>query len=480
MKISEHFNLGKSQYELNFIDIDTERDIPLFIDPHLLAQKTDNWSLNATKSIKSFFQHFINLLRINNTQEAKELFSHLHEPNETHLGLSQGESSGRGIGSGDTDKIYNSLLKSKAIQSGLIEDIEDTRIFVEGIGKDKLSDMVTNIIRKHLIEYTVNQAKLWDIPLMQNIPVGDIWNSSDKVWENSLGEALVIGDKKALLVPKHSVSYSEKYTPKQYYNHFVLNFLQNEELRLNGALVQNRKNGDKFVTKKDIKEQNPYSKELLAKFTEKHPEVFQNFKNIDRTNSEKTNELLNTEFINDVINHLITKLQDTPTGAENANIYHKTVVGILELLFYPYITNPIMEKEIHSGRKRVDIIFDNSANKDFFFNLHQIYKIPSSFIFVECKNYSKDVKNPELDQLSGRFSVNRGKFGFITSRTIDNMDKFLDRCSDTYKDDRGLILPLVDDDLINLLKKRKVTNEEDFPNIINSFLMDRFRRIALS
>ena len=36
MKISEKLNLNKSQFELDFLDIDTESDMLLFIDSNLI------------------------------------------------------------------------------------------------------------------------------------------------------------------------------------------------------------------------------------------------------------------------------------------------------------------------------------------------------------------------------------------------------------------------------------------------------------
>lgn len=148
----------------------------------------------------------------------------------------------------------------------------------------------------------------------------------------------------------------------------------------------------------------------------------------------------------------------------------------MELLFYPDLTCPQVEPEIHQGRKRIDITFDNAANSNFFHRLHTTYRTPAQFIFVECKNYSSDPENPELDQLSGRFSINKGKFGFIVCREINDMELFLRRCTDTYEDDRGIIIPLIDEDLINLLTEIKNQNFE----AVEDFLSYRFRAVALS
>ncbi|MNY09151.1 hypothetical protein D3C86_1420480 [compost metagenome] len=334
--------------------------------------------------------------------------------------------------------------------------------------------MTTNIITKHLIEYTQNQCRLHDIPLSIGVNSGYFWNSRQIEWQSEHTEMLVIDNHKLLLVPKGIVSFCKAYVPDRYYRRFVLDFLQNENLRMNTALVQRRNNGVRYVTKKSIEEMHPQSKEFLRRFTRRHPEILQQFKNETEVNSLANIEFTEFDF-RGVARALIARLQGIPTGTDNASNFHNVIIGILELIFYPHLINPIKEREIHDGRKRIDLVFDNSAQEGVFRRLWEQFNIPCPYIFVECKNYTKDVANPELDQLGGRFSVNRGRVGFIVCRSIDNMPLFIQRCKDTYIDGRGLIIPIVDNDLIQLLNEYNDMNWQP----IEQFLSDRIREITI-
>ena len=64
--------------------------------------------------------------------------------------------------------------------------------------------------------------------------------------------------------------------------------------------------------------------------------------------------------------------------------------------------------------------------------------------------------------------------GIISSRSVDDMAKLIDRCSDTYKDSRGLILPLVDEDYYVLLQYKADKNDQ----AIDDYIQRRFHIIA--
>ena len=99
---------------------------------------------------------------------------------------------------------------------------------------------------------------------------------------------------------------------------------------------------------------------------------------------------------------LLNSVLDTPVGRGDAKTYERVIVDLLTALFYPALTNPDVQVRLHKRRKIVDATLTNMATTGFFGWIGNHH--PSSFIFVECKNHQSDPANPELDQLSGRFS----------------------------------------------------------------------------
>jgi hypothetical protein len=169
---------------------------------------------------------------------------------------------------------------------------------------------------------------------------------------------------------------------------------------------------------------------------------------------------------------LQSKVVQLKPGPDDADRYERAVEALLTALFYPVLTNPIVQHEIHEGRKRIDVTYTNMAVVGFFKWLATHY--PAAHVFVECKNYGREIGNPELDQLSSRFSPTRGQFRLLVCRHFTDKALFLSRCRDTALDRRGFVVPLDDEDLRAL-----VTSRQGDPMFMNLLMLHhRFRALV--
>ncbi|WP_157970960.1 hypothetical protein [Pseudogemmobacter bohemicus] len=153
-KFSEHFRLGLTQAELDFVDVELNTDTQLYICPYAIQIRDDDWSATCGDLIRSFFSEVLNQLRADNRRRVDHLLGHLREPNETRLGQSQGRPRGAGVGDDRAALLAGALVRSRAYQTGLLEDISEAELFIHGVGRDTISDLTTNIIRGALAEYT--------------------------------------------------------------------------------------------------------------------------------------------------------------------------------------------------------------------------------------------------------------------------------------------------------------------------------------
>ena len=475
-KITEIFNLNKTQYELDFVDIDVNHDTELFIDPYWISKQDCDFTIKCDLLIKSFFTKLVDLIKRNKMREAVILCSYLSESSDICLGYSKDRgTNGSGIGPLTANKFCFALKQSPAFQGDLLVNIEDTKIFLKDIDVDRVSDMVANIIRKVLIEYTIQQCNNYNIPLVKE-RTNYFWDGNSLSWERENNiEQLIIGNKRILLVPKKIVSSSNKYTWDNFLQHYILNALQEYNINDKTSLVMQRKDGTEYVTKKSIREEYEKNGEILDKsfceqFALNHPEVYELFKNeIIKKYVESAIKVEESEA--DRAQYFKDKLSEIKPGKEDENLYQDIILDIFVFIFGTKVSCPSKEVKINDGRKRIDIAFLNSASSGILYDIHDKYHIPFNMVIMECKNYSNDVGNPEIDQLAGRFSPKRGKCGFLVFRDIKKYDLFMKRCKDTYAEDRGLIIPIMDNDLISVFDSI-IDGKNNFEEIIKAKIFE--------
>lgn len=449
---AQQFGINKDQAQLDFVDIDPAKDTPLFLDPYVFSASRGAWADSCNRAIVSFFETALEAIRTSNDTAGRQLLNNLSEPNETCLGVSSGNPSGRGVSGKQASDLYERLKHSRAAQTGLLSELSEAELFVVGIGADKISDITTNIVRKHLIDYTVEQCKLHGIELAGNVASGYLWDEEECRWYQDYVTLPVINRKKIILVPKASVRWKQSFSHREYYDTFVLNFLQSEHIDQNSSLVETLQNGRRRVTKKSLKERYPLDKDFLASFSQDHPGVLTRYRDHLGVPASVTDDELVAGFDETIFaSALIDELRRIPLGNDAANRFHDFMKGVLEFLFYPALIYPQKEVEINDGRKRIDIVYTTNPSSGFFERRFLDKRTQASKVMVECKNYSKEMANPELDQIGGRFSRERGYLGFLIGRQFDNRDRFIARCRDTAIAGRGFILAFVDDDIVEML-----------------------------
>ncbi len=473
MRVTAHFGLAKTQPEVDFVDVDLATDVRIFVDPRALRRFNTPWGQECVALIQDFFRRVLRSIHEGDDETAVGLLRMLREPNETHLGFSTGQARGRGLGSQSARDVGNALKDSEAAKSGLLQDLEDTVLMVPGVASDIVSDIATNVIRQPLIRYTQEASEWYGIPVTSGVASGPMWDPQAEEWFEDYVDLPIVDNRRLLLVPKSIVRRRMDFDVGEYYRHFILPALQARELEATTELV--RLVGKvPHVTKSDLIKKYGQGKQVAIDFTLETPELLETYR---ASKAGRITPPLNHEGVAAYVgvdtpdwDTLLQAVTSLPPGPECSDRYHRSVEALLTAVFYPALSFPRIEERLHSGRKRIDISYANIAEQGFFRWLGNNY--PSQHVFIECKNYSADPANPEVDQLAGRFSPNRGQFGILAVRTVENRELLQSRLRDTASDDRGFIIFLDDDDLRQLVEARK--RDETF-----GFLKEKFDHLIM-
>ena len=155
------------------VDISLVCDIPLFIDPMLIFNSDKReYQLLHQEIIRYFHFLYTKAKQGLSSKEINAWFNFSEVPNNW-LGFSLVGNKGLALGKKYAEFLYKNIefaLDTHGISKG--QHIEKAMLLYGGSGKDKISDLTVNLIKRFLCEYTENFAKEYIAPnLCKKLPV---------------------------------------------------------------------------------------------------------------------------------------------------------------------------------------------------------------------------------------------------------------------------------------------------------------------
>ncbi|MCM3895786.1 hypothetical protein ND991_11250 [Gordonia sputi] len=168
MRFSEAFSITVTPDD-DWFDPHLTVDTRLFIDPLMLLEDGGQWA-DAHGELLDHFVHCYRLVAKAVSSEsvsavaARRLLT-FPEPGEFGLGYCAESTAGAGSGAGFAQRMADGI--AVAIRAGLTEPshIEEIGILNEGIGADRISDAVANVLKSRFIAYTQAVARRHGVQL---------------------------------------------------------------------------------------------------------------------------------------------------------------------------------------------------------------------------------------------------------------------------------------------------------------------------
>ena len=213
--------------DIDFVDINVRRDTRLFVDPCLIESCGDAFSRECSSTIADYFGKLYAVFERGDRHEIYLHLSHLGERNEARLGYGNGRNGKAKTAEGMMETL--SGIKD-LIQSGLpMERAIDIPVLTPKFAEDCMSDMLMNILYKHLSEYTIEQCRKHGIPTAHARKNQYYWDGEEHCWKIYEGESLIVDGAVVLLIPKRYVHTRFYYSTGHFFMSKIAPFIQERD-----------------------------------------------------------------------------------------------------------------------------------------------------------------------------------------------------------------------------------------------------------
>jgi hypothetical protein len=426
-RLTDYHGIHAAQVDLDFAIPFLDEDIPLYLDPFMLWRSPSQPDQAMHTGLVNAFNHLGLLASQGKENEAIKTLIIASECDEVGLGTSLTRK-GKRIGPEKAKEIIDLFKAIPNYQQNGFRHFEEIQFFVEGISKDRISDISCNFLKSFLIDFTIDQCERLGVPT-QPCTVDHVYDYRTNKFVREEGVTLPVNPENGspiILVPKRWMrfapwinydDYYEKHCPQDEISH------KPEDLTRVKVLSYNRHNYG--VVEKYIQ-----AKERSFEDCENDPL----FSQIPVTSAKR----------------VFAQIKKLPTGkTDGADTKYENLVGrLLPSLLYPKLDFAQEQARTDDGVSIRDLIFYNTRSVPLLQDLMD--EFGSRQITFEMKNVAA-IGRIHFDQINRYLTDDLGKFGvFVTRNPLKRAETA--RAVNLWAGQRKAVVTLTDADLEQMVE----------------------------
>lgn len=421
-RLTDYHGISKSQADLDFAIQFFDEDIPLYVDPFLLWKSPSQQDNALHTTITNSFNHLNYLIKKKREDEALSLLISISECPEVGLGVSKIRK-GTKISAKQAQDILNLFKDIPEYSQFGFTHFEIIQLYISGISKDRISDITCNYLKSFLIDYTIEQCELNEIPI-EGVILDYIYNYKTN--------KLDINQK--VYLPVNPLTKEPLiFTPKRW-------------LRFN-TWINYEDYFQKYCPRDEIfNPDEPEDRVKVLNYNRDNYGIIEGYIEYKtRTSEDCKNDPLFSQIPVLSARRKLDQILKLNTGKEDgADIeYEKLSASLLSSLFYPHLDFAQTQSRTESGRHIRDLIFYNNRDIDFLDEIFTEYN--NRQLVIEMKNV-KDISRDHINQLNRYMQANIGNFGVFLTR--NPLTKAMhENTINLWSSQRKCIIAITDEDL---------------------------------
>ncbi|WP_407193465.1 hypothetical protein [Bradyrhizobium sp. STM 3566] len=341
-RLTEFHGVDVAQANVDFAIPFLEEDLPLYVDPFLLWKSPSLQDQSLHGAMIAAFNRLGMLSQRGQAELAVQTIQQMSECEEVGLG-GAATKKGKRIGLDVAQEIL-SLFQRIPLYSAGFTHFEEIQLFVDGISKDRVSDIACSLLKSFLIDYTIEQCDKLRIPRSKTKLASVYDHQSHKLSQIDDIELPVdpASGSPILLVPKRWLRHSPWIGFDDYFKNYIPKDDQHNKVVWDRVALLNFNRNNYGVVQ-----------EYIA------------FK--ERTSADCAVDPLFLQLPLISAKRKLAALKKLPSGKDQNSDrkYEDLVVELLATMFYPHLDYAADQVRTDSGAQIRDLIFYMNREVDF-------------------------------------------------------------------------------------------------------------------